>query len=127
MLICIGVTRLQDFERFVGEWGLNPTGGYSLSKAGWQQRGYSWKNPWFAQTGNHPVCRVSYEDANEFCRWLTRQEQAGGRLQTGCAYRLPTEAEWSQAVGPATYPWGGDFPPPSGWGNYAGLEVKNAD
>jgi formylglycine-generating enzyme required for sulfatase activity len=50
-------------------------------------------------------------------------------------YRLPTDAEWSQACGlpdgPADarlplagrYPWGAVFPPPERAGNYAGEET----
>jgi formylglycine-generating enzyme required for sulfatase activity len=38
---------------------------------------------------NHPVERVSWEDAVEFCARLA--------AQTGQGYRLPTEAEWEYA------------------------------
>ncbi|HTU90113.1 MAG TPA: SUMF1/EgtB/PvdO family nonheme iron enzyme, partial [Gemmataceae bacterium] len=45
-----------------------------------------WLNPGFAQTDDRPVVCVSWNDAVEFCRWLSKQE--------GKTYRLPTEAEW---------------------------------
>ena len=45
-----------------------------------------WLNPGFAQTDDHPVVCVSWNDAVEFCQWLSKQE--------GKTYRLPTEAEW---------------------------------
>ncbi len=44
--------------------------------------------------GDHPVERVSWEDAVAFCRKLSElgEEKAANRL-----YRLPTEAEWEYA------------------------------
>jgi len=50
---------------------------------------YDWQNPGFAQSDDHPVANVSWDDALAFCRWLSKQE--------GCEYRLPTEAEWEYA------------------------------
>jgi len=38
----------------------------------------------------HPVIHVSWHDAAEYCKWLSRQ--------TGHTYRLPTEAEWEYAA-----------------------------
>jgi formylglycine-generating enzyme required for sulfatase activity len=45
-------------------------------------------------SSNHPVDRVSWEDAVEFCKRLSElpEEKAAGRV-----YRLPTEAEWEYA------------------------------
>jgi len=77
----------------------------------------------------HPVVNVSWEDATAFCAWLSAKE--------GKSYRLPTDHEWSCAVGigsqedesasPASkdgkiqevYPWGRDYPPGSKDGNYS--------
>ena len=42
----------------------------------------------------HPVERVSWEDAVEFCGKITVQERKAGRLLEGYEYRLPTQAEW---------------------------------
>jgi formylglycine-generating enzyme required for sulfatase activity len=46
----------------------------------------NWRNPGFKQDENHPVTRVSWNDATAFCAWLSRKE--------GRTVRLPTEAEW---------------------------------
>jgi len=83
---------------------------------------------------NHPVTRVSWEDAVAFCKWLTEKELAEGIIEMGQKYRLPTDAEWSAAVGlgqekgktPAEksknteggYPWGKEWPPYAKAGNY---------
>jgi formylglycine-generating enzyme required for sulfatase activity len=84
---------------------------------------------------NHPVVGVSWEDAQGFCQWLTEKETVEGRLPKGAKYRLPTDEEWSWAVGlpselgatPAEksgkngvdFPWGKDYPPRQKLGNYA--------
>ena len=85
---------------------------------------------------------VSWNDAMAFCRWLTEKEQKAGKLKENQRYRLPTDAEWSLAVGlkdekgatpkdkdekiPGVYPWGRQWPPPKGAGNFAGsLGVDN--
>ena len=117
---CRWDTRVSDWEAFIQEagdseqWGL-----YALDEkeAGWAPReDLSWRNPGFRQTGRHPVVGVSWEDARRFCAWLSKKE--------GRSYRLPTDAEWSAAVGPQKYPWGDAFPPPEGSGNYCGREAK---
>jgi formylglycine-generating enzyme required for sulfatase activity len=46
----------------------------------------------FKQTEKHPVVCVSWNDAQEFCTWLSKREKDLGRV-----YRLPTEAEWEYA------------------------------
>jgi formylglycine-generating enzyme required for sulfatase activity len=105
----------------------------------------SWENPIFGGVQvtpgpDHPVVNVSWVDAKEFCEWLTRKEQQENRLGMHQFYRLPTDREWSSAVGleceegdtpearnsqvPGLYPWGRQWPPPVGAGNYADLTAK---
>jgi formylglycine-generating enzyme required for sulfatase activity len=73
-----------------------------------QAAAYVWHNgqpP--AGRGAHPVVLVRYEDANEYCRWLS------GRLNR--IARLPTEAEWEKAARCGAertrYPWGQQIDP----------------
>ena len=47
---------------------------------------FTWRNASLEQTDEHPVVNVNWNDAVEFCRWLSIQE--------GKTYRLATEAEW---------------------------------
>jgi formylglycine-generating enzyme required for sulfatase activity len=51
--------------------------------------GYSWKSVGFAQTDEHPVVCVRWDDAKAFYAWLANK--------SGRAVRLPTEAEWERA------------------------------
>ncbi len=136
-LFSIWQTRVQDFEEFVKATrhvataemlSLSSEGGSAQNPGRyWKQRGHTWKNPGFPQGPTHPVRGVNWNDATLFCKWLTRNEHMEGLLAEGKEYRLPTDAEWSRAVGTAKYPWGNDWPPPQGAGNYAGEEAKNAD
>ncbi|NCA17227.1 MAG: hypothetical protein EBS90_09315 [Betaproteobacteria bacterium] len=41
-----------------------------------------------------PVVLVNWEEATDYCRWLTEQDRKEGRLAADLEYRLPTEAEW---------------------------------
>ena len=82
-----------------------------------------------------PVVTVSWDDARAFCAWLSKKEHKN--------YRLPTDREWSIAVGtdaeekwtegvtPETvfksqtgFPWGNQWPPPEGAGNYSDQSRK---
>ncbi|MBM3882789.1 MAG: formylglycine-generating enzyme family protein [Verrucomicrobia bacterium] len=144
VLFCVWETRAKDFEVFVGETGHDATAGmYSVRGGEWKQHGDTWKSPGFSQGPTHPVCGVSWGDAQAFCAWLTRKERAAGKIGPAHSYRLPADWEWSVAVGlkesrSATprdkdakirdvYPWGSQWPPPRGAGNYAGSEARTGD
>lgn len=45
-----------------------------------------WREPGFAQAGEHPVVCIGHNDALAYARWLSQS--------TGQAYRLLSEAEW---------------------------------
>jgi serine/threonine protein kinase len=135
-------TRLRDFAAFVEATGYDATGGMSsvVTQNGFKLNSLSWKEPGFVQTQDDPVVGVSWEDAGQFCDWLTRKERAEGTLSAFQRYRLPTDAEWSFAVGLTreaggspeersggiknVYPWGNRFPPPNDFSNYAGSESR---
>ncbi len=85
-----------------------------------------------------PAANVTWEDAKAFCNWLTEEDRRRGQLGSGWEYRLPSDREWSVAVGleeprvgspkvksgkiEDVYPWGNEWPPPRGAGNYGGSE-----
>jgi serine/threonine protein kinase/formylglycine-generating enzyme required for sulfatase activity len=123
VMFCIHETRRQDYAAFAKE----ATG---VSE--------SWKNMKIedipcGDQDDHPVVGVSWEDAVKFCQWLSAKE--------GMTYRLPTDAEWSDAVGlrglenpdyiperkhakvEDIYPWEGSYPPKTTdqAGNYADM------
>jgi formylglycine-generating enzyme required for sulfatase activity len=119
LAFCIWETRVRDYEAFATATNADA----------------SWKDPGFPQTPDHPVVKVSMKDAKAFCAWLTAKERAAGVIGKDMLYRLPTDEEWSIAVGlPAEtgrtpkdrdlkindhFPWGTQWPPPKGAGNYA--------
>ncbi|MEP7245404.1 MAG: SUMF1/EgtB/PvdO family nonheme iron enzyme, partial [Gammaproteobacteria bacterium] len=88
-----------------------------------------------------PVVQVTWNDAAEYCNWLSEREglppayeQGGGKfvlkkpVTTG--FRLPTEAEWEFAARYASngtvrrFPWGDNLPVVAHVGNLAGAETK---
>lgn len=125
VLFCIHETRVQDYEAFVKD-----------TKAGLPAA------PTFPQGPDHPVVGIGWQDATAFCTWLTAREAAAGRLPPRHAYRLPSDHEWSCAVGigelenadnhpmdksnrgPGVFPWGTAWPPPARSGNYSDQSRK---
>jgi hypothetical protein len=82
-----------------------------------------------------PVAAVTRAECEAFCEWLTKKERVN-LITEDFRYRLPTDREWSLMVGVievgetlaerenealnvGVYPWGEEFPPISGAGNYA--------
>ena len=124
-LFSVWDTRVQDYE--------------------WFGRGRNVDDAWTKQEkdgvpvsrgADYPVVGVSWDDARAFCVWLTEKERVEGKLPQGIKYRLPTDEEWSRAVGLAKeegatpkerdgkntldFPWGTVFPPATArMGNYA--------
>lgn len=120
----VWLTRVKDFEAFAKSVNLKST---------------AWRGPGFRQGPDHPVVNVTWTEAVAFCKWLTDKEHKDGTLPANQFYRLPYDLEWSRAVSlpdesgktpeardmgvPDVYPWGTDWPPPKGAGNYTGEET----
>ncbi len=125
ILFSIWETRVLDYEAFV------------------RSAGREWKKPSFRQGKNHPAVLVSGSDGNAFCEWLTEKDPKTQKIGQNDSYRLPSDHEWSCAVGIGkyenpkidalekdskienVYPWGEEWPPPIDFGNYCGEETKN--
>jgi formylglycine-generating enzyme required for sulfatase activity len=117
VLFSIWDTRVQDYQAFVSA------------------TGRLWERPSFGQGPTHPAVLISWHDAKAFCAWLTENERREGTLKPTQQYRLPTALEWSAAISQENetgtpqedrsrrrknvFPWGTQWPPPHGAGNYA--------
>ena len=128
VLVSAFETRVVDFETFVKE-----------SKYPWALK------PHFPQTGEHPVVNVNLKDARLFCTWLTQRERAAGLITELQTYRLPTPREWDAIGGldpsrskvdvavsqkvedEKTFPWGLEWPPPQGAGNFNRTEIAGSE
>ncbi|HBJ84843.1 MAG TPA: hypothetical protein DDZ88_13420 [Verrucomicrobiales bacterium] len=126
VFFCIHETRYKDYAAYAAEEpGVDET---------WKDQSTDGFTP-TDRPEEHPVTKVSWEDTQKFCAWLSKKE--------GKTYRLPTDQEWSYAVGigrdenrkkdttPDTvfksqtdFPWGGEWPPPKDSGNYSDQSRK---
>jgi formylglycine-generating enzyme required for sulfatase activity len=85
-------------------------------------KGADWRHPQGPKSTikdkeDHPVVQVSWFDAIEYCKWLSKK--------TGLIFRLPSEAEWEKAArgeDGRTYPWGNRW-----YSNNANAEYKIKD
>jgi len=100
-----------------------------------------WPKVDFEQGPTHPAVMVNWEDATAFCAWLTERERKASRLGAQEVYRLPSDHEWSCAVGIGeqeeaakvpgekdqkiadVFPLGSTYPPPEKSGNYWSAEL----
>jgi hypothetical protein len=94
----------------------------------------------FTQTATHPIVKVNWFDAVAFCKWLTDKERGENLIEDKQVYRLPTDLEWSVAVGLVNesgatpeardgkikneFPWGKQWPRPNDGGNYSAASGK---
>ena len=126
VLFSIWETRVKDYEAFLE-----------------RDSKRAWEKPTYSQNEDHPSVMLSWDDAVAFCEWLTAEERRKGKIGNDETYRLPSDHEWSCAVGigdredaeaspfskngvlGGVYPWGDYFPPKEGDGNYYGEEAVN--
>jgi hypothetical protein len=131
ILFSIYETRVKDFAAFAEK-----TPGL---KTGWKDLVFGSSS----QQPEHPVVSVPWNDAQGFCEWRTKQDREGHHIGPNDRYRLPTDEEWSWAVGigsredpklpllqrnnqlDGTYPWGTGWPPPPRFGNF--LTLKDSE
>jgi formylglycine-generating enzyme required for sulfatase activity len=124
VLMCIHETRHKDYAA------------YATQNSGVNSR---WRTarvpevPKYIASDDAPLFGVNWNESKAFCEWLSRKEDL--------AYRLPSDREWSHAVGIADqesvdvfpaelgkannviYPWGQGWPPSAGAGNFSDESV----
>lgn len=82
ILMCVHETRWGDFAPYLATMPALPNGAVRARASGY----WGWND--------HPVI-TTWEETQTFCNWLSQKE--------GKKYRLPTDEEWSHAVGIGTY------------------------
>ena len=101
-----------DAERNAGAKGCH-TWDASDGKWDWRE-GRDWRSPGFSQEDSHPVVCVSWNDAQAYIKWLSKE--------SGQRYRLASEAEFEYALragGRTKWPWGDDAAGACGYANVA--------
>jgi len=125
VLFCIHETRKKDYAAYAAE-----TPGVDMT---WKQPSIYHGLPVGAGE-DHPVTQINLADCQGFCAWLSARE--------GRRYRLPTDLEWSWAVGIGdredasalpekrgggagnVYAWGTEWPPPPRVANIADESLR---
>lgn len=119
-----------EFRKFATSSGyLTECGRGHLSGAGYvrqqnqamivHRNGFSWRNTGYELTEDMPVVNVTWNDAQEFCSWLSKKEKE--------TYRLPTEAEWEWCCRAGTierFSFGDDHATLKGKINLADISLK---
>ncbi|MBL9130735.1 MAG: SUMF1/EgtB/PvdO family nonheme iron enzyme [Verrucomicrobiaceae bacterium] len=140
ILFSIWETRSKDYAAFVKDSGHDAGEAWKTHSSNSMPVGRGENEK--AEDSSHPVVAVSHDDAVAFCAWLTKKDRASGQIGPKDEYRLPSDVEWSYAVGigdqesansspkdkdmkiDGVYPWGSTFPPPAGSGNYVDTTAK---
>jgi hypothetical protein len=125
-LVCIHPVRVQDYAAYAAE----------VSGVNGEWKTQTFESAPVGREDDHPVVGVNVNDTKEFCEWLSKKE--------GRTYRLPTDREWSFAVGigtsekitkdttpqslnqkvPRVWPWGNKWPPSKNSANLADTTFK---
>ena len=131
ILFSIWETRRSEYSQFINE-----------TKRGWIP--LKWDDETFQEIDSMPTVSLTWDRARTFCWWLTLRDRAAGRIGKHDLYRLPTDHEWSCAVGigeredparspeqksgkiPHVYPWGSAWPPPDLAGNFLCREAEGS-
>ena len=95
VMFSVWETRVGDYEAYAGD----PPGVYKVWRDGIYDGGHKGGGQMVSPSKDSPVASVSWDDANGFCEWLTKHEREKGTITAQQRYRLPTDDEWSWAVG----------------------------